>query len=226
MRRARVTVLLLGALCACSVQAAAQGRRRPPRPPSFEVGGGATWTGNFTGPSRTAELTRNEQSAGGFDLFRFSGEVTNGPGAGAWLAYHLTRRIALEAGVRFLKPELSYRLSGDVENAPETTATETLTRYVFTGSMVLHLRRVDGTRFVPFVAGGGGYIRELHEQNELLETGHEYHALGGVKYWFGGGRRRFGIRAQAGVSIGSGGFDFRESSRTVPIAAVGAAFRF
>lgn len=226
MKAARLAMVLAGALCACSVPAAAQTAARPRRPPVFEIGGGVTWAGSFTGPSRAAELTRNEQAAGGFDLFRFSGEVTNGPGAGAWIGYHVTRTIALEGGFRFSKPELAYRLSGDAENAPDTTAAETLSRYVVTGSLVFHLRRVDGSRFVPFVAAGGGYIRDLHEQNELLETGHEYHGLAGLKYWLGSGRRRFGIRAQAGIAVTSGGFDFREDSRTGPTAAAGLVYLF
>ena len=221
-----MAALCVALVCGCSVNASAQPARRPPRAPSFELGGAVTWVGNFSGPSRAAELTRNEQAAGGFDLFQFSGEVANGAGAGAWLGYHLTRMIALEAGLRFSKPELSYRLSGDAENAPDATATETLNRYVFTGSVVLHLRRVDVSRFVPFVAAGGGHIRELHELNELVETGHEYHALGGVKYWLGNNRRRLGLRAQAGVSVGNGGFDFREGSRTVPMAAAGLVYLF
>jgi hypothetical protein len=226
VRRARVALLLAGALCACGVPAAAQTAARPQRLPSLELGGGVTWAGSFTGPSRAAELTRNEQAAGGFDLFRFSGEVTNGPGLGAWIGYHVTRTIAVEGGFRFSKPELAYRLSGDAENAPDATATETLSRYAITGSVVLHLRRVDGRRFVPFVAAGGGYIRDLHELHELLETGHEYHGLAGIKYWLGSGRRRFGIRAQAGVTVTSGGFDFRDDSRTVPIAAAGVVYLF
>lgn len=221
-----MAVLVAGALCACSVPAAAQTVARAQRPASFELGGGVTWSGAFTGPSRNAELTRSEQAAGGFDLFRFSGEVTNGPGIGAWIGYHVTRTIAVEGGFRFSKPELAYRLSGDVENAPDATATETLSRYVVTGSLVLHLRRVDRSRFVPFVAAGGGYIRDLHELNELVETGQEYHGLAGVKYWLGNGRRRFGIRAQAGLMVSNGGFDFRDDSRTVPIAAGGVVYLF
>ena len=226
MSGGRLAVLLAAVLCASSVPAAAQTARRAVRLPSFELGGGVTWAGSFTGPSRAAELTRNEQASGGFDLFRFSSEVTNGPGAGAWIGYHVTRMIALEGAFRYSKPELAYRLTGDLENAPDATATETLERYAFTGSLVLHLRRVDGRRFVPFVAAGAGYIRDLHELRELVETGREYHAVGGVKYWFGAGHRRLGLRAQAGVTMSDGGFDFREDPRTVPTAAVGLLYLF
>jgi hypothetical protein len=60
----------------------------------------------------------------------------------------------------------------------------------------------------------------------LIETGGEFHALGGVKYWLGTGRRRFGLRGQAGFSLTSGGFDLREPSRTLPIASGSLLYLF
>ena len=67
---------------------------------------------------------------------------------------------------------------------------------------------------IPFVSGGGGYVRELHEGNELVETGNEIHATAGLKYWFGA--RRFGLRVEAGVTSREKGFDKREGRRTLP----------
>jgi hypothetical protein len=129
--------------------------------------------------------------------------------------------------LRYSRPRLLYRLSGDAEEAQTVTAEETLSRYVFTGSVVYHLRRAIGRRFIPFVMGGAGYIRELHQGNELIETGTEFHALGGIKYWFGTTGRRFGLRGQAGVSMTDGGFDFREDgSRTLPIASASLVYLF
>ncbi len=79
---------------------------------------------------------------------------------------------------------------------------------------------------VPFVAGGAGYIRDLHEGSELVETGTEYHALAGLKWWFSDRPRRLGVRGEAGLSIRDGGFDFREGRRTVPIASLSLAYLF
>jgi hypothetical protein len=199
-----------------------------PRGGSWEAAGGGVWSGNFTGPTLAAELTRNPESSGGFDLFSAAGTMTNGAGAGATLAYYVSRALALEAGLRYSQPRLSYRLTGDAEDAADVTAEETLSRYVFTGSIVLHLRPLGSARrLIPFVAGGGGYIRELHQGNELVETGTEIHATGGVKYWFGTGRRKVGVRGEAGVSVGNGGFDFRDDgSRTLPIASASLMYLF
>ena len=69
---------------------------------------------------------------------------------------------------------------------------------------------------MPFCLGGAGYLRELHEQDALVEDGLEYHAGGGLKWWFGQGRRRVGVRGEAGISIRDGGFDFADGLRVVP----------
>jgi hypothetical protein len=101
-----------------------------------------------------------------------------------------------------------------------------LTQYVIDGSAVWHFGASHGGRVVPFIAGGAGYVRDLHEGAELIETGTEYHALAGVKWWFSNHPRRLGIRGEAGVSIRDGGFDFREGTRTVPVASVGLTYLF
>lgn len=229
MRRAGVGFLTSLLLLAAASTASAQilPRRETPRSGSWEAGGGVTWSGSFRGPDSTAELTQNGETSGGFDLFTSAGRVTNGAGAGATLGYYLSRSVALEAGLRYSKPRLAYRLTGDTEDAATVTADETLTRYVITGSVVFHLRQwTFARRAVPFVAAGAGHLRDLHQGNELIETGTEYHAVAGVKYWFGAAQRRFGLRGQAGVSISDGGFDFRETSRTLAIASASVVYLF
>jgi hypothetical protein len=222
----------LGILMAILVVATAASAQVPAVPGSaaagsWEIGGGVAWVGSFTGPSTVAELTRNGQLSGGLDLFTADSEVSNGAAFDASLALYVTRTIALEGGFRYSKPILSYDLAGDFENAAPVSAEETLARYVFTGSLVWHFRPLTvDSRFVPFVAGGGGYIRDLHQGNELVETGGEFHAVGGVKYWLGTGRRKFGLRGEAGVSVVNGGFDFRDTSRTLPVVSASLLYLF
>jgi hypothetical protein len=115
--------------------------------------------------------------------------------------------------------------SGDAENAPDTTIEETLSQYVFDGSVVWNFGGA-GRRLVPFVYGGAGYLRELHQEDALVEEGVEYHAGGGVKWWLGEGGRRFGLRGDVGVSIRDGGFDFGEGLRTVPVVGVSLIYTF
>ena len=202
--------------------------RETPHAGSWEIGGGLVWTGGFTGPTTTAELTRNGESSGGFDLFTAAGELEARPGVNARIAVFVSRSVAVEGGFRFSQPTVSYRLSGDAEEAAETTATENLSRYVFTGSLVVHLRRMSpGVSLVPFIAGGAGYIRDLHQGNELMETGTEFHGVAGLKYWFNtAAPRRFGIRGEAGVSMTDGAFDFSEKSRILPIVSASLVYLF
>lgn len=221
------------AVVVCASAASAQGRRPfvyrdTPHAGSWELGGGVVWTGGFSGPSSTAELTRNGQSSGGFDLFTAAGEVTGGVGAGATIAVFLSRRVAVQGGFRVAQPSVSYRLSGDAEDAASISAQEDLARYVFTGSLLIHLRQMSpGVSTVPFIAAGAGYVRDLHQGNELMETGTELHGVVGLKHWFNStARRRFGIRGEAGVSRIDGGFDFRDKSRLVPIASASLIYLF
>ena len=226
MRRVVLAVCLLGA-CAPWSEAQVYIGKPVPRRGTVEVGGGGAWASGFDTGRRTAELTRGGQTDG-FDLFTSSGEVSGFPGAHARLGVYLTSAISLEAGARFSKPTLSYRLSGDAESAPDETATETISHYVFDGSLLFHFNRATfaGGRGVPFLSGGAGYLRELHEGNALVETGTEIHVTGGIKYWLGTRGRRFGLRAEAGVSSRQDGFDRSQERRTLPLALVGATFLF
>jgi hypothetical protein len=86
------------------------------------------------------------------------------------------------------------------------TAEESIDQYLFEVSAVWHFGMSSSGRTTPFVYGGAGYLRELHEGEALVEEGVEIHAGGGVKWWFGSGRQ-WGVRADAGISMRDGGAD-------------------
>jgi hypothetical protein len=230
VRRPNLAAILVFLVSASA--ASAQGRpfvyRDTPHAGSLEMSGGIIWIGGFTGGTSTAELTRNGELSGGFDLFTADAEMKARPGAVGRITVFLSNRVAIEGGVRFSQPMVTYRLSGDVEEASETTAEETLARYAFTGSLVVHLRGMGpGVSAVPFLAIGAGYLRDLHQGNELLETGTELHGLVGFKYWFNStASSRFGLRGEAGLSRTDGGFDFSDKSRVVPIVSASLVYLF
>lgn len=200
-----------------------------PRRGSVEISGGAVSFGGFDMGTRNAEETRNiNTGTGTFALFAADSRIAAAPGAQLRVGVYLSPAISLETGVQYGRPRLASRLSGDAEQAPGLTAAETVTRYVFDGSLLFHLSRLSfaGGRGVPFLSGGGGYLRELHERNELIETGREYHAAAGLKLWFGQRSPRFGLRADVGASIRNGGTDFRSGRRTVPTAGLSLAYLF
>jgi len=142
----------------------------------------------------------------------------------ARIGFVVTPAIVVEGGIRLTRPVYEVRVSGDVENAADITIEETLSQYLFDGSLVWQFSH--GGRAVPFVYGGAGYLRELHEEDALVEEGVEYHAGAGLKWWFGLGGRRFGVRGEAGISIRDGGFDFKDSQRVVPVVGGSLIYSF
>jgi hypothetical protein len=203
--------------------------RSIPHAGTVEVSGGGTFSGGYDLGSISAEETRNTGTGTGpFVLFTATSRAKPTLGLQARLGVFLAKSAAIEAGIQFARPILSTTLSGDAESAPDVTATETLTRLVVDGSLVLHLSGLSfaGGKGVPFVQGGGGYIRELHEKNEVIETGREYHAGAGLHLWFGQGKHRLGLRTEAGVSVRNGGADVSDTKHTVPTAGVSLAYLF
>jgi hypothetical protein len=203
--------------------------RPVPHAGTVEVGGGATFSGGFDLGSISAEETRNT-GGGAEPLVLFTATSRAKPAAGLQgrIGVYLGQSASVEAGVQFSRPILSTRLSDDFESAPDVTATETLTRIVATGSLVLHMNGLSfaGGKGIPFVLGGAGYIRELHEKNEVVETGREYHAGAGLHLWFGQSRHRLGLRGDVGVSRRTGGADIVDVARTVPTAGVSLSYLF
>jgi hypothetical protein len=227
-RRAPVAVLVLLALWPADADAQTWMGSDAPQRGSVEISGGVVAFGGFDLGSRNAEETRNiNTGTGSFTLFTADSRVGAAPGAQFRVGVYLSKAISIEAGLQYGRPTLSSRLTSDAEDAPDLTAEETTTRYLVDGSLVLHLTRLSfgGGRAVPFVSGGGGYLRELHEQNEYVETGSEYHATAGLKLWFGR-TPRVGLRVDAGASIRDGGADFRSGRRTVPTAGFSLAYLF
>jgi Outer membrane protein beta-barrel domain len=189
---------------------------------TFEVGGGVVWTRGYEAGSAVAGETR-PGSALPLTLFSVSGSVLDAPGAGAQLGIYLGRRVSVEAVFQYSRPILRAHVTDDFESAPDTDADEKLTTYVVGGSLLYHLGR---GRFVPFVSGGGGYLRQLHEESSDLLTGTEIHAGGGFKYWLGTGPHRFGLRVDAQASARSKTVAFEQKRRIVPSFAAGLAYQF
>jgi hypothetical protein len=212
---------LLAALTLIFVAASTAAAQTASSRPKWEFGGGGVFVGGFDLGNENAELTSNSGTQGGtFDLFKSSSRLKPGFGVQAKIGFLATGSFEIEGGFRFTRPVLEIKLSGDTESAADVTAEETINQYLFEGTAVWHLRPVSAAGgATPFLSGGAGYIRDLHEDNALVEEGAEYHAGAGVKWWLGSGRSRFGIRAEGGVSIRDGGFDFKDGKRAVPVAA-------
>jgi outer membrane protein with beta-barrel domain len=231
----RVAILVLLA-AAFAASAAAQPRHQPRRPPprpaphagSWEVGGGVVWVGGFEFGEAQANETRNPTTGTGpLTLFVSDNSVSAGFGFQGRLGYYLTSHLEIEGGLRYTRPKFESALSADFESAPSVSANETLDQYVVDGSVVFHFMNGASSRAVPFVSGGVGYLRDVHDGNQLIETGTEFHVTGGVKWWLGRpAPKRLGIRAEGGVSIMDGGFTFDDKRRTEPVAGAALIYVF
>jgi hypothetical protein len=162
---------------------------------------------------------------GPFVLFTAESRVKPAAGLEGRLGVYLGPSASVEGGVQFARPIVSSRLSDDAESAADVTATETLTRIVVNGSLVLHLTGMTfaGGKGVPFLLGGAGYLRELHEERSRRNRPR---VSRGRAARFGQGRHRLGLRGDVGLSRRSGGADADDVTRTVPTAGVSVAYLF
>jgi hypothetical protein len=227
--RRPVLVIACVLLVAAPTGAQTYASSRNPRLGTVEAGVGAAWIGGVDFGERRAEELRNPAAAvgsGPLVLFATKNKLESTAGVQARFGVYLTRGVILEAGLRYSRPVLVARLSNDFEQAEDVMAKETLSHYVFDGSVVYEFAHFSLGRVAPFVLGGAGHIRDLHQRGELVETGTEYHGGAGVKVWLGDGAHRVGIRGDIAVSSRRGGFDLEPKRRTVPVAAASLIFLF
>jgi len=108
------------------------------------------------------------------------------------------------------------------------TIAEKVDQYFIDGSLLIMLDELRmGARLVPFVAAGGGYVRQLHEGQTVVEQGEVYHAGGGFKYWLltrrTGRVRTAGVRGDARAYLMRGGVSFDDHPRS-HVAISGSVF--
>lgn len=207
----------------------AQRRYIPSDQPMFgtlEVDVGGVWSGGVSIGTVPADLTNNPGSgSGSFVLFETQTRIDGAPAFDGALDFFLSRHVSVEGGVQIGRPALTVRNAKDTEGAPDLTATSSLTQYLITGSLAYHLSHGADGRLQPFLSGGGGYLRQVLEGGGLVETGNEVHVGGGVRYWFSRSQR-VGFRADARVSLQSGGVAFTNKRHTVPEGGAALAWRF
>jgi len=222
VRRAAIALLILGSV-ASSREAAAQGGLESGR---LEVSVGAAWLGSQAfGSSSASETT---PSGGSFSLFNTSSELGSAAALDARVVVRIAGTLVVEADATYARPELRATIANDVENAPSITAVERLQQYMIGGGATWYMPRRD--RIVPFVTGGGGYLRQLHDRALLVETGTYFQAGGGVLYLLsshpGNRLKATGIRADVRAVILKDGVAFDGGRHTTPAVAGSFFARF
>ena len=174
---------------------------------------------------QTADLRRSAANAP-FTLFRAESGIEGAPGFDARLAFAVSRAFSVEVAGTFSRPQLGVHISQDAESAPTTDATEDIGQFTLEISGLWHLPgRAIGARARPYLIGGGGYLRQLHEDRYLVETGSVAFGGGGVHYWFRAprrGQRALGVRGEASLVLRNRGIEFEDKRRAYPrLSALG-----
>jgi hypothetical protein len=226
MRRATRTALVLVALCAVHDRAASA-QQVDLGPGRLEIAAGALWVGQQALGSTTA--TETTPTGGRYPLFATSSTLLGAPALEGSVGWRITRTLTAEAEASYGEPDLTIAISSDAEGAPATTSTERLRQFTAGGALVwflpIRIRRVS-----PFVAGGAGYLRQLHETATLVQTGHYYQFGGGFTVLLASHPRSvlkaMGLRVAARAIIRMDGVTFDGATRPVPAAGGSFFVRF
>jgi len=189
-------------MCLATV-AEAQTRPQPSSSPKrWEFGGGVRWTTAM--PFDTADANERDPAGAPFRLFAVDTQLEHAFGAHLYIAPRITRSLRLEVTGSYAAPQLSASVTRDVENADDVLIKETITQLGVDLALLYEFRNGRTSRAnVPFIMGGGGFSRELHEGQALVETGQSFFAGVGVKGYFMRGqvRRSVGLRFDARASF-------------------------
>ena len=147
------------------------------------------------------------------------------------MAVRLLRSLEAEVQGSYAAPQLTVALSGDSESAANVTAVEKIQQFTIGGGAVWYVpTRALGSRFVPFVAGGLGQLRQMHQDRVLLETGRYFQVGGGVKGFFLSRPRGFvngvGARVEVRALVRRDGVAFDDRGHASPSVGVSAFVRF
>jgi hypothetical protein len=194
----------------------------------IEIDGGAGLIGGATLNDSDANLRVNDQTSRTARLFATSSDISSAPLWFARVSYSLSRRFVLEGALTRSNPDVRTAVTSDAEGATPLTAAERIDQYFIDGSLLVMLDELQvGRRLVPFVVAGGGYLRQLHEGQALVDQGQVYNAGGGVKYWLtlrkAGTVRAVGLRGEAKAYLLRGGFSFDDEMRA-HLAIAGSVF--
>ncbi|MCU1384778.1 MAG: hypothetical protein JWL71_3475 [Acidobacteria bacterium] len=226
MIAARIAALLVAGAALTPASSASAQSADPPAS-RVEVGAGGMWIGRQVLGAGT--VTETTASGGTRALFTQSSELGGIAGVSVRAGVRLTRSLVVEAEGTYLKPPLRITLSDDVEGAAAVTATETVEQFTAGGGLLWYLP-IRSSRFAPFARAGGGYLRQLHEQATLVDTGRYVEVGGGASLLLVAARhfhtKGMGVRIDIRALRRSKGVKFDGGSTTSPAASVSAFVRF
>jgi hypothetical protein len=201
---------------------------RPP-PSRVEVGVGMLWDGS--NPFGTRAANETTASSGTLSLFSTTSELAAAIGFEGRIGVRVAKSLVVEGQFSYMKPELRVAASADAEGAAAVTAGDVIQQFTIGGRALWFIPgRRWPPRLAPFAMAGGGYLRQLHEQATLVQTGRFYQFGGGVSVLLVSSSRSHatgaGVRFDLSALVRSKGVAFDDGSRTAPAAGASAFVRF
>ncbi len=193
---------------------------------------GGWWDGYDLGQRRAA-LT-GPQTPAGSPVTLFDADVAVLPGGAAEvrLGWRVFSHVYAEATGGLGVTAVEARIHGDMEAAPAVTVSSTLTQITIEGGALVEVATLalPAGHLVPFVSGGGGYLRQVHEDRVLIETGRTIYVGGGVKWRAAtaqprGLLQRLVLRADARLLSRTGGLDVGDERRRYITVSGGVGLR-
>ncbi|HWI20674.1 MAG TPA: hypothetical protein VNT81_23120, partial [Vicinamibacterales bacterium] len=193
----------------------------------FTIGAAVVRSGGYDVGDATAQLRGNGPGASAtpFTLFTAKSRVTPATAPLLRIGFALSRSLALEGSATFANPRVAVEISGDAEAPSQELPGEKLQQYQFEAGLTWQLPVLAGRRVATFVGAGGGYLRQLHEDRTLAETGQIYHAGVGARYWLRGGgasSKALGLRGDVRLNLRRKGIDFEDKMRAYPSLSLSA----
>jgi len=157
------------------------------------------------------------------------------PGASAEVrvGWRVWRAVYAEATGGLGRNTIVASIHDDIEQAPAATVSASLLQIAIEGGALVELARLPMPvgRLVVFAAGGGGYLRQVHEDRVLVETGSTIYGGGGVKWRTSAARprgivQRLVVRGDVRLVTRSGGVDTSETRRSYITVSGGIGLRF
>ena len=230
MTVARLRVIVIAvAVCAAALLAP----RASTAQPRLDVTvSGAWWEGYELGQQRAAITGPQTPTGSPVTLFDSDSAIRSGPGAELRLGWRVFDGVYAEATGGLGINDIEARVHDDIEQAPAITVSSTLTQLTIEGGVLVDLPalRLPAGNLVPFVDGGGGYLRQVHEDRVLIETGRTLYVGGGVKWQSGAAQpnelmQRLVVRADARFVSRTGGVDVEDVRRHYMTVSGGVGIR-
>jgi hypothetical protein len=218
----------IGILCGVLLAGTAEGQTVA-LPGRFEVAAGGFWALPMS--MGAADATETAPNGTRFRLFSSETSLASAIGLEGRVGVRLTTALQLEGSASHAAPTLRTRIRSDAEGVPDLTLAETVDQWTIEAALVAHLARWRfGTRSVPFLSVGVGYLRQLHEGGTLVETGRTYQGGGGVNVQLKrAGDRRLksaGLRLGARAVVRTAGASIDSRAHVAPVVDVSMFLRY